>query len=400
VIPSNSSWSSIMNEHAIAAGVISPSLNVALSLATQIAGDAHLPDSGEQASVTSIPIPRARYLAGAATSPHLGPLADLNLSSEIIGYLDRNSQLNFASASRETFNTVQRLNNLFVSRFEHLSLDKREALFRKLLDAGQFFAPQTRALMALGEGQQELADLRSTHAQHVQFVGEGSTLPFAHWCLEKAIESKDPLALQLAMTMSDTDVNAKRVDDPWEETPLYSLVCYSLLESRADIIPVVKALITSLLSNPTVDVNAASQTPTGDQTVLMGAMLRRHTFALEALSKHPALDWNATDSCGRTALHLATTEYSGHGRLHMLQPYLKYMNINATDMFGDTPLHIAVQACGSDPENIRILLAAGADPSIRNNDNMTAYDVAVDAESTLARDALTAHLGASRATGE
>lgn len=86
------------------------------------------------------------------------------------------------------------------------------------------------------------------------------------------------------------------------------------------------------------------------------------------------VDINARSALGKTPLHLAASKY----HTGMLQELLKANpDLNAQDMQGNTPLHEAALADTVSFKTIKMLLAKGADPSIRNKDGLTPLQLAV-----------------------
>jgi ankyrin repeat protein len=89
-------------------------------------------------------------------------------------------------------------------------------------------------------------------------------------------------------------------------------------------------------------------------------------------------DINAKDEDGRTALHRAARE----GRNDVVAELIRNnASVHSTDNRGRTPLHLAAMATGADAV-IETLLAAGAMKSTRDNDGMTARDLAIEARET------------------
>lgn len=85
---------------------------------------------------------------------------------------------------------------------------------------------------------------------------------------------------------------------------------------------------------------------------------------------------NAADSNGFTFLHAAC----GYGRTEVIQWLLGLnkqdsivIDVNAKDGDGDTPLHHC-----DDVDTAKILIEAGADPTIKNGDGKTALEVKLD----------------------
>ncbi len=79
------------------------------------------------------------------------------------------------------------------------------------------------------------------------------------------------------------------------------------------------------------------------------------------------LSWDIKDNKGQTALHVASV-HSDIKAVTMLLEKLKYADF--LDCQHETPLHKA-----TDPEIIKLLLAAGAYPLIQNNKGLTPLDV-------------------------
>ncbi|KAI6646644.1 Osteoclast-stimulating factor [Oopsacas minuta] len=80
---------------------------------------------------------------------------------------------------------------------------------------------------------------------------------------------------------------------------------------------------------------------------------------------------NSLDKSGSTAIHWAARG----GHIECATALLRYPNIqvNSQNKLGDTPLHNA--AWKGDSAIVAILLEAGADITIRNNDKLTPYDL-------------------------
>ncbi|KAG0675812.1 hypothetical protein C6P40_001552 [Pichia californica] len=87
---------------------------------------------------------------------------------------------------------------------------------------------------------------------------------------------------------------------------------------------------------------------------------------------------SAKDSSGNGALHLAAKYGNYEVMDHLLDIDGVDVNIKAT-MNGNTPLHYAVLYSFQDPEYslflVNELINCGADPSIRNNDNLKPIDL-------------------------
>eukprot|EP00800_Vazella_pourtalesii_P010574 TRINITY_DN25932_c0_g1_i1.p1 TRINITY_DN25932_c0_g1~~TRINITY_DN25932_c0_g1_i1.p1 ORF type:complete len:212 (-),score=50.57 TRINITY_DN25932_c0_g1_i1:63-698(-) len=81
---------------------------------------------------------------------------------------------------------------------------------------------------------------------------------------------------------------------------------------------------------------------------------------------------NSLDKSGSTAIHWAARG----GHIDCATALLKYPNtqVNAKNKLGDTPLHNA--AWKGDSAIVGMLIEAGADITIRNNEKLTPYDLA------------------------
>lgn len=122
-----------------------------------------------------------------------------------------------------------------------------------------------------------------------------------------------------------------------------------------------------------------------DETPLMYAVLKGHTDLARAMVARGA-DVNKP---GWAPLHYAAS-YAGDGAVQQVQWLLdNHAYIDAESPNGTTPLMMAAQY-GSE-EVLRLLLAEGADPSLRNSLGLTAIDFAVRAERPAAAEAIAAH---------
>lgn len=80
----------------------------------------------------------------------------------------------------------------------------------------------------------------------------------------------------------------------------------------------------------------------------------------------------ATDSFGRTALHIAA-RYSNLETVHALLEM--GANVNARDFRNRTPLHMTRYDGGANTQIVKLLLAYGSDPEARDYKNRTPMDI-------------------------
>jgi ankyrin repeat protein len=107
---------------------------------------------------------------------------------------------------------------------------------------------------------------------------------------------------------------------------------------------------------------------------LHAAAIAGDSVAVESVLAAGA-DVSATDVAGATALHLAGQQ--SHIEVARLL-VTAGAPVNARDSYGNTPLWRAVFAFqGGEPELIRLLLDAGADPEEKNNSERSPRDLAM-----------------------
>lgn len=299
------------------------------------------------------------------------------LGPKIVGYLDRVSRLRFREATKLAYIAVktyqlQMEGLLNVSAVDKLSPEDRTNLFNYQLARHRCQDARTQELVKLGEGKEEIEALRAEYGER---PAAQKKMPFVHWCMDRALKQRDARPLQLVLCLPDTDVNAMYVDDSNDAfSALQTLAFYHDEPNQQDL---VGDLAATLLSHPAIDVNARTVEAGYQDTALLKAMRSPNPAVIKALATHPALDWNAqNDYFGSTALHVAARHFS-HDKLNLLMPYIKLgkLDINIQNASGNTPLHAAVVQ-PDNPENVRLLLEAGADPTIRNKQGCTPYEEA------------------------
>jgi ankyrin repeat protein len=131
-----------------------------------------------------------------------------------------------------------------------------------------------------------------------------------------------------------------------------------------------------------VNVNAVDSTDKSGHTALMAAAAQSNTAIVKALIQKGAdVNMAATDASavkngplafkGRTALMMAAP----YGSTGMIRVFLDaHAKVNVQDIAGMTPLMFAVGSENQDPEVIKMLLAAGADPKVQSTTGETALD--------------------------
>ncbi len=111
------------------------------------------------------------------------------------------------------------------------------------------------------------------------------------------------------------------------------------------------------------------------RTALMGAALKGNAQIADTLLKAGA-DINARDDFGNTAL----MEASRSGANPVLERFVFWNpETEPRDKPGRTALLVAVSSRRSNPETIRLLIAMGADPDVRNREGREAADLAAAA---------------------
>ena len=120
-----------------------------------------------------------------------------------------------------------------------------------------------------------------------------------------------------------------------------------------------------------VPTNSSSQIPEIDESTPWVAAGDGNLSLLQTSIQQLGLPPNAADSNGFTFLHAAC----GYGRVEVIQWLLtdKSIDVNAKDSDGDTPLHHC-----DDVDSAKMLIEAGADHSMKNNDGKTALEIKVE----------------------
>lgn len=131
-----------------------------------------------------------------------------------------------------------------------------------------------------------------------------------------------------------------------------------------------------------VNVNATTRK---GETPLMIAALRGHLGVAQALIKRDA-DVNKT---GWTPLHYAATHTGPKARELVALMLEHHAYIDAESPNGTTPLMMAAQY--GEPEVLKLLLAEGADPHLRNQQKLNALDFAVRSARPSSLETLQAH---------
>jgi ankyrin repeat protein len=91
----------------------------------------------------------------------------------------------------------------------------------------------------------------------------------------------------------------------------------------------------------------------------------------DALAQGQAVD--TADPRGFTALHVAAQQHE----LEMMRELLRAgADVNARNIYGNTPLWVAVFASKGQGDAIQLLLAAGADPDALNTSGRSPRDLA------------------------
>jgi ankyrin repeat protein len=131
-----------------------------------------------------------------------------------------------------------------------------------------------------------------------------------------------------------------------------------------------------------VNVNAVDSTDKSGHTALMAAAAQSNTAMVKALLQKGAdVNMATTDAGvvkngplafkGRTALMMAAP----YGSTEMIRLFLDaHADVNVRDIAGMTPLMFAVASENQDPDVVKMLLAAGADPKVQSTTGETALD--------------------------
>ncbi|MDR1236387.1 MAG: ankyrin repeat domain-containing protein [Holosporaceae bacterium] len=105
---------------------------------------------------------------------------------------------------------------------------------------------------------------------------------------------------------------------------------------------------------------------------LHSAMQYNREKLFKALLVACSEDIDATDEYGSTLLHVAVLNKLKSMIVHLID---RGANLNKPDKHKDTPFHYAAQS--GNLEIVRLLADKGADPTLRNDKNQTPYGVAV-----------------------
>lgn len=213
--------------------------------------------------------------------------------------------------------------------------------------------------LAIEKGRQQcVQDLLSHIRIDVNRVTAGGRTP-----LFVAVEKKSSAMVKLLLRHSAVDVNEMANDS---RAPLHVAISNEDVECAR-----------LLADHPNIDVN---KTTTGGNAPLhlaiFAAIIVKPCVALIGLLlNHPYIDVNKTTNDGSTPLHLAIRNH----QVEYIKLLVQHPNI-AINMIGrgdKSPLHAAayVDAQNGDVNISCILLAAGADPSIVDNNGITALDL-------------------------
>ncbi|MGL6195151.1 MAG: ankyrin repeat domain-containing protein [Thermoguttaceae bacterium] len=120
------------------------------------------------------------------------------------------------------------------------------------------------------------------------------------------------------------------------------------------------------------DVHKNYRTVTGGMS-LLGFFAREGNIEQCKKMIEEGADVNQKMSSGKTPLHLASETYSESNNCKLLID--NGADVNAIDENGDTPLHGAARMKWRSPERYDLLVAAGADKNIKNNDGKSPSDL-------------------------
>lgn len=107
------------------------------------------------------------------------------------------------------------------------------------------------------------------------------------------------------------------------------------------------------------------------RTLIFYAILQGNFEAVKILINNNA-ELNLKDNNGWAPLHYAVNEYHPVIVEHLIK---NGADINAKDKFGNTVISRAVYSSKGKGEIIKLLLEYNADPSIKNDSDMNAYDL-------------------------